>query len=170
MDLHQALQAGHDFYMVIAAASGTLLGAMFVVVSISSGFLSGERARLASFWMTPTVVNVTAITIGCAVLLTPLLTWELLGALLGCASLSGLLYAAIIGREIWKRRIDLDDRIWHGLMPPLGCAIMGAASALAILQHATSLEVLAAALLILLISAIRNAWDLIVFFVTRERG
>jgi hypothetical protein len=110
MDLRQALQAWHDFYAVIAAASGTLLGAMFVVVSISSGFLTGERARLASFWMTPTVVNTSAIVIGCAVLLTPLVTWELLGALLGCACLSGLLYAAIIGRKIWRRRIDLDDR------------------------------------------------------------
>jgi hypothetical protein len=170
MDLHQALQAWHDFYVVIAAASGTLLGAMFVVVSIATGFLTGERARLASFWMTPTVVNVTAVMIGCAVLLTPLLTWELLGALLGCASLSGLLYAAIIGREIWRRRFDLDDRIWHGLMPPLGCAIVGAASVLAVLHHESSLAVLAAALLVLLVAAIRNAWDLIVFFVSRERG
>jgi hypothetical protein len=170
MDLHQALQAWHDFYVVIAAASGTLLGAMFVVVSISSGFLSGERARLASFWMTPTVVNTSAIVIGCAVLLTPLVTWELLGALLGCASLSGLLYAATIGRQIWKRRFDLDDRIWHGLVPPLGCAIMGAASVLAVQRQETSLAVLAASLLLLLVAAIRNAWDLIVFFVSRDRG
>jgi hypothetical protein len=170
MDLHHALLAWHDFYMVVAAASGTLLGAMFVVVSISSGFLSGERARLASFWMTPTVVNTSAIVIGCAVLLTPLLTWELLGGLLGCASLSGLLYPAIIGREIWRRRFDLDDRIWHGLVPPLAYAIMGAASVLTVVRHESSLSMLAAALLVLLAAAIRNAWDLIVFFVSRDRG
>lgn len=170
MDLHQALQAWHDFYEVMAAASGTLLGAMFVVVSIGSGFLTRERARLVRVWTTPTVVNVSAVLIACAVLLTPLLTWELLGALLGLASLGGLVYMGFIGRVIWARHVDLDDRIWHGFVPPAGCVTMAAAAVLTILRHETSLAVLAAALLVLLVAAIRNAWDLIVFFVSRERG
>jgi hypothetical protein len=170
MELHQALQAWHDFYVVIAAASGTLLSAMFVVVSISSGFLTRDRARLVRVWTTPTVVNVSAVLIACAVLLTPLLTWELLGVLLGLASLSGLIYTGVIGRAIWARQVDPDDRVWHGLVPPAGCVTMAAAAVLALLRKETSLAVLAAALLLLLVAAIRNAWDLIVFFVSRERG
>jgi len=131
MDLHQALQAWHDFYEVSAAASGTLLGAMFVVASIGTGCLTRETARLVRVWTTPTVVNVSAMLIGCAVLLTPSVTWELLGVFLGVASLGGLIYMVIIGRAIWARHIDLDDRIWHGFVPPVGCLTMVAAAVLA---------------------------------------
>ncbi len=170
MGLYQALQAWHDFYVVIAAASGTLLGAMFVVVSIGTGFLTSERASAVRVWTTPTVVNVSAVLIACAVLLTPLLTWELLGALLGLASLGGLIYTGVIGRQIWARQVDPSDRIWHGVVPPVGCMTMAGAAVLATLRHETSLAVLAAALLVLLVAAIRNAWDLLVFFASRERG
>jgi hypothetical protein len=170
MDLYRALQGWHDFYLVIAGASGTLLGAMFVVVSIGTGFLTGERASRVRVWTTPTVVNVSGILIICAVLLTPLPTWPLLAILLGLASVSGLIYAGVIGRQIWTRRTDPSDRIWHGLVPPVGCAMMLGAAALAFRQQQTSLAVLAAALLALLVAAIRNAWDLIVFFVSRDRG
>jgi len=143
---------------------------MFAVVSLGTGFPTGERASAVRIWTTPTVVNVSGVLIACAVLLTPLLTWELLGTLLGLASLGGLIYMGAIGRAIWARRADPDDRIWHGLVPPAGCATMAAAAVLAALRRESSLAVLAAGLLVLLVAAIRNAWDLIVFFVSRERG
>ena len=170
MDLDRALQNWHDFYLVLAAASGTLLGAMFVVISIATGFLTAERASRTRIWTTPTVVNVSSILIICTVLLTPLPAWPLLAALLGLASLGGLIYASMIGRQIWMPGTDPSDRIWHGLVPPAGCAMMAGAAVLAALRREGSLPVLAATLLVLLIAAIRNAWDLIVFFASRDRG
>ena len=116
------------------------------------------------------MVNVSSVLIACAVLLTPMLSWQWLAALTGIASLFGLIYAAVIGRQIWHRHIDPSDRVWHGCMPPAACMIMAVAALLAVQQRDVSLDVLAAALLVLLVAAIRNAWDLIVFFVSRPRG
>ncbi len=170
MSLQEALHEWHDFYVVVGGASGVLLGAMFVVVSIATGILTADATHRTRAFVTPTVVNVSFVLIACAVLLTPVLKWQWLAALAGTASLFGLIYAAVIGRQIWQRQIDPSDRIWHGLMPPAACVIMAAAALLAAQQREVSLDVLAAALLVLLVAAIRNAWDLIVFFVSRPRG
>ncbi|MGH7153897.1 MAG: hypothetical protein ACREF3_08190 [Acetobacteraceae bacterium] len=170
MDLTKALHEWHDFYLMVGAASGALLGAMFVVASIASGFLTPERMPRARAFVTPTVVNVSSVVIACAVLLTPVLSWPRLTALTGAASLAGLIYAGVIGRQVWHREIDPSDRVWHGLVPPGACVMMAVAAVLAFQQRELGLDVLAAALLVLLIAAIRNAWDLIVFFVSRPRG
>ena len=47
---------------------------------------------------------------------------------------------------------------------------MAIAALLAAQRSEISLDVLATALLVLLVAAIRNAWDLIVFFVSRPRS
>jgi hypothetical protein len=169
MDLQQDLREWHDFYLLMGAASGTLLGAMFVVASIGTGFLTADRADSVRTFITPTVMNVSFVLIACALLVTPAMVWWGLCVLTGFSGLGGLTYMALIGRKIWLRHIDPSDRFWHGFVPTAGCLVIMAASVLAALQRDAAVELLATALLVLLIAAIRNASDLIVFLVSRER-
>ncbi len=169
MDLQQVLREWHDFYLLMGAASGTLLGAMFVVASIGTGFLTADRADSVRAFVTPTVVNVSSVLIACALLVTPAITWWRLCVLTGVSGVAGLTYLAVIGRTIWLRHVDASDRFWHGFVPPAGCLMVMATSVLAGLRREAAVELLSTALLVLLIAGIRNAWDLIVFLVSRER-
>ncbi len=170
MNLREVLADWHDFYLVIAAASGTLLGAMFVVVSIGTGFLTADRADAVRLFLTPTVMHVSGVLIACIVLLVPTLTPAWLTAVLGLGSLTGLAYTCFIWRQVWSRQMDWTDRLWHGLMPPVACLALAAAAVLTGLGRSAGFDALAGALVLLLVAAIRNAWDMIVFLVSRERG
>lgn len=148
-----ALETWHDFYAAIGTFSATLLGAMFVVASIGSGFLTHERAEASRIFLTPVVVHLTTALLGCALTMVPGLDWRWLGMLLGVGSLAGCGYAAFVGVHVRRRPVDRDDRIWYGALP--------------VFAHAALLT--AAVLALLLVASIRNAWDLILFFV-REAG
>lgn len=159
------LEAWHDFYAAIGTFSATLLGAMFVVASIGSGFLTHERAEASRIFLTPVVVHLTTILLGCALTMAPGLDWRWLGVLLGGGSLAGCGYAGFVGLHVRRRPVDRDDRIWYGGLPVLAHAALLAAAVLALLGHPYCLDVLAAGLALLLVASIRNAWDLILFFV-----
>jgi hypothetical protein len=66
-----ALHDWHDFFVVIGAASGGLLGAMFVVASIGSGFLTKKHATATRVFLTPTVIHMATVMFGCALAVAP---------------------------------------------------------------------------------------------------
>jgi hypothetical protein len=124
--MSQVLAGWHDFAMLIGAASGTLLGAMFVVVSVGTGFLTPERAAMTGIWITPTVAHVSCALFGCVLLLIPGISWAALAFVYGCSGVVGLAYGGWIFRAIWRRQTDISDRIWHALAPPVAYATMAA--------------------------------------------
>jgi hypothetical protein len=65
---------------VIGTASATLLGAMFVVASIGSGYLTQERSTGISAFLTPTVIHMASVVGGCALALVPSLDWRTLAS------------------------------------------------------------------------------------------
>jgi hypothetical protein len=66
-----ALREWHNFYSVLATASATLLGAMFVVASIGGSLLTKERAGEVRLFVTPTVIHLSAIVFSCAAAMVP---------------------------------------------------------------------------------------------------
>jgi hypothetical protein len=88
----------------------------------------------------------------------------------GLGGLIGLIYSGRIGLSVKRRReIDAEDRIWYAALPVLGYAAIAAAAFMVLRRLPGALEVLAAALILLLIAGIRNAWDMILFFVLHAR-
>jgi len=79
--------------MILGTASATLIGAMFVVVSIGSGFLTRERAIGIRTFLTSTVVNLSATLSGAALTMVPALDWLWLGGIVGVAGIAGLVYS-----------------------------------------------------------------------------
>jgi len=94
-----ALQGWHEFYELIGSAAAALLGAMFVVASIGSGFLTQDRAGEVRLFLTPTVVQLSTVLFGCVLALVPSLGWKSLSVMFG---LGGLL--AGIGGFFYLRR------------------------------------------------------------------
>jgi hypothetical protein len=168
----ELLHAWHDFYVLIGTAAATLIGLMFVAASIAASYLTEKHlAGIQSFY-TPTVVHFATVLITCVVLVAPLAATPL-GVLLLAIGATGLGYASFVwvrmGRRGFTATIDLADRFWYALSPVAGHLLLVAAVLmLLVLGDERSLEVLAVAIVLLLLAAIRNAWDITAWAVTRS--
>jgi len=84
-----------------------------------------------------------------------------LGLLIGLNALGGLIYYCFILMRLPRDSVaDLPDRLSYGASPVLGYAAALVAACFFFLGSAWAPEVLAGALVLLLIVNIRNAWDL----------
>jgi hypothetical protein len=164
------LHEWHDFYILIATVSVTIIGAMFVVASIASPHLTLARAAQSRAFFSPIVLHLSTSVLGCAAIMMPNLTDTGFVVLFGLGGLGGLVYSLLITFRIMHIHDDVEDRIWYAVVPDIGYLVMLAAALLALMHKPMALDMLAGAVAILLIAGIRNAWDLTLFFVTRERG
>ena len=169
--LADALRGWHEFYAVLATAASTIMAAMFVVASIASSFLTRERASETRFFLTPTVIHLAMVLFASTLVLVPSLDERTFGVLAGLVGLIGLVYSCAIGWNVSRRgpTLELMDRLWYGLLPVAGYVAMLAAALMALRHSSYCLETLAAALAFLLLAGIRNAWDLLLFFVIKSK-
>ncbi|MGH7918006.1 MAG: hypothetical protein ACREQE_11090 [Candidatus Binataceae bacterium] len=174
LPLIDILRGWHDFHTLIGAASATLVGLMFVAASIGAGvFTRAHQAGIRSF-LSPTVAHFSAVLTISLFATVPVETWGSLGALLICTGLLGLVYAVWIWRRMVRRgiigTIDLADRLWYALLPIAGYLLVAIAGALMSRRDASGLTILAAALILLLLIGIRNAWDMTVWIIDRRQS
>jgi len=167
--LDETLRSWHDFFIMAGTGAATLVGAMFVVASVASGFLTKENASATRVFMTPIVIHLSTVILACVLAMLPVLEWFSFALLLGAGGVAGLVYSSLVGLHVNRRTGDRGDRIWYAVIPILAYTAMIAAAMLAYLRLAASLEALAVALIIVLVAGIRNAWDLILFYITNAR-
>jgi hypothetical protein len=159
-----------DFFIVTATAGATLIGAMFVVVSIAVGFLTRERAAAAHAYLTSTLVHLGAVLAASLVTMAPVISWTGFGVMLAAGGVIGVLYVALLVGAVNRYRADWTDLLWYTLLPIVGYAVLGTAGVLALATDARAVEVLAAATVLILICGVRNAWDMILTFASRPRA
>lgn len=158
----------HDFYAILAMVAGTLLGAMFIVASISGRNMTKTRAAAVASFVTPTVIHLSVVMSACALLVVPTLPLQTLGIIGVVGGFVGLAAATRICWRVLHAKIEHIDRVWYGGVPLLGYAGILAAATMIEADARFGLETLAAAFGLLIIASIRNAWDLIIFLVGQE--
>jgi hypothetical protein len=164
--LAEMLHDWHDFYVLVGTASATLVGLMFVAASIGSAIFNEEHVLPLRAFLTPTVVHFASVLFVCLLITIPTQNWRSLGVLLGAGGLVGSIYSGGILVQIVIRhrfKVDMIDRLFYALVPVVGYLVVLAAAALLVMRSATSANVIAAGLLILLLAGIRNAWDMMVW-------
>src|ERR1700685_735078 len=111
-DRERVLSEWHAFFLVMGAAAGTLIGSMFIVVSIGSGLVKG--GTLASrIYVTPTIIHLAFVLMACAFVLIPTLTPLRLGAAAGVAGIVFLAYAARNVFHIQRQNtVEWSDRLF----------------------------------------------------------
>ena len=163
------LERWQDLYMLVGTAAAALIALLFVAVSIGAGSLSRDTHGPTCTYMSPVAFHFAAVLFFAAVALVPSHTQTSLGLLFGSAAVVGMVYAAFIIRRLLTDNIaDLPDRLAYGLAPLVAYAAIFAA---AVLLHGGSqkaAEVLAGAVLLLLMVNIRNAWDLLLAMARRQ--
>jgi hypothetical protein len=161
-----ALSEWRDFYVMIGTASGALVGATFIVVTLTAG-VPNRMLGIRGF-ISPTAVHLASVLVGSAILAIPNISALAVTLLLGVGGLMGTVYGAIVVARIWRLKLDLADRCCYGLLPIAAYAAMLAAAAMIVLRVDSPLYVLAASLLLLLIVGMRNAWDMASFMILRN--
>ncbi|HTR83785.1 MAG TPA: hypothetical protein VMI56_04870 [Reyranella sp.] len=165
------LKEWHDFYILLGTASATLLGLMFIAVSLGAGFLTEERQAGTRTFMTPVVVHYGSVFFLSALALFPSHQAAVLAVLVGAIALAGAGLSTWITIRVVRTSMTnyVEDYFAYGVLPGVAyLALLGAAASIC-LEKELGFDLLAGALLLLAIVNIRNAWDLTLSMV-RQHG
>ena len=171
VSLDQALRDWRDFYMLGGTAAATLVGLMFVFASIGASRFSDKYLAPMRAFITPTVVHFASALFVCLVSIMPCHDERSLGAVLGVGALIGVAYCGGIFAFILRRfaaGLTWEDRAFYALLPLAGYLGLLASSALEFDGRPYDANISAgAAILVLIVAGMRNAWDMTVWMTTR---
>ena len=160
-----------SFYLLVGGASGGLIGLVFIVVTLLRGGDARDRLRGASIYMSPIVFNLTAALVLSAIATAPTLPVALTGGLIGASALVGLISSGRVLVMLGVGRVIQPAHwtdIWaYGVIPTFAYLVVAAASAAVWLMPDWASLMLATSLIGLLVSSIRNAWDLVTWITAK---
>ena len=159
---------GWDNYFVLTGtAAGGLIGLLFVVITLTSGLDRSRALRASGIYMTPNVVHFAVTLVASALVLAPRMSMHVDALILAGAALAGLSNAirtchGIVGfaRESGATP-HWSDMPLYGLAPGVLYMLLLSDAGAIWVGAAFAPFLLAALLMILMLLAIRNAWDLI---------
>jgi hypothetical protein len=163
--LAETFHGWHDFFLLLGTASATLVGLMFIAVSIGANIFKEENRPALEVFLGPTVVHFAAVLVFCLLAVVPLHGWLSLAALAAAIGLAGIVYAGRVWFRLARSRyqIDLIDRTFYAPLPALAYLVVLVAAALLYAQSEWGFVVAAAGLITLIVAAIRNAWDMMIW-------
>jgi hypothetical protein len=147
-----------DFYVTVGTASGAIVGAAFVVASLTSG--QEKRELGIRGFITPTAVHLAGVMVGSAVMIVPAPTALFLAAFFGGGGLLGLAYGGVVLARVRGLKLDLEDRFWYLTAAPIAYAVMTASAWMMWSGNSHALQLLAVSLVALLVIGMRNLWDM----------
>jgi len=165
------LSGWDNFYVIAGSSAAGLTGLTFVVITLSGGARRVSALGLHTF-VTPTIVHFGAVLAVAAYLSMPRHGRLSLSLGLGAAGLAGLVYAGWI--RAGMRRLGPDyspvaeDWIWNVILPAIVYAVLLAEALLIWRWPRASMYGVAAAVVLLMIIGIHNAWDIAVWNTIRR--
>ncbi|HKW45501.1 MAG TPA: hypothetical protein VJN22_07575 [Candidatus Eremiobacteraceae bacterium] len=160
-----------NFYIMTGTAAASLIGLMFVVITLLTGV---ERTRRSSdgisAFSTPTVVH-----FGAALLVSLLavVPWHSLvppSSIIALAGACGVVYVLRL-LDISRRKVeyepDVEDWTWYTILPILAYGALFVGALLVLAAPVNALFDVAASVVLLIFIGIHNAWDIVTYLVTR---
>jgi hypothetical protein len=171
--LGDSLTRWHEFYALLGAAAGTLVGLLFVAATVGAGAFSTDRRAPVRIFLSATVVHFSSVLVLALILLAPIENWIVLGAMVLACGLLGVAYYGLVWRDAKRDGllavVDLEDRVWYGMLPVAAYLSEAVSGYMLASGQAAGCAVLAVALAFLLVVGIHNAWDITVWSLTRRR-
>jgi hypothetical protein len=165
------LHAWDNFFNLAGQAAATLMGLIFVAVTVVTGFSTSRIMEGARGFLTPTLVHFGIVLLQVLALLAPWSSAWPLGIVLGLLGLAGLGYQvkAIftrqqVGSDLLK---GLDLLPWLGV-PALGYTSMIVGAVGLIARKSFAPYAMAGATMLLLFAGAYAAWDLTLWIVTNR--
>jgi hypothetical protein len=160
-----------NFYIMAGTSGATLIGLLFVVVTLGAGWSTSRGKAGVDAFLTPTLVHFSGVLFLAMALLVPWPSvWSISSILLLCA-LTGLAYQTYAILE--KHRQDLVSLRWLDWIPHAGVPALGNASMIAgaiglIVDKPFAPYAIAGAVTLNLAAGIYGAWD-ITLWIVRNR-
>ena len=172
--LPEVLEEWHNFFGLLGAAAGTLVGLLFVAATVSSGVFTFERRAPLRVFLTATVVHFSSILAVSLIMMLPLASWPALGGMVVIAGFVGLGYSGLAVRDSIQdgliTNIDWEDRTWYGVLPFLAYVAECISGITLACGAAAGCAALATCMALLLLVGIHNAWDITIWTITRRQG
>jgi hypothetical protein len=164
-----------NYFMLLGAASGSLIGLLFVVVTLTSGIERSRALRASAIYLTPTLIHFAVTLVSSAVAVVPAMKPRVAAVILIVAALMGFLNAVRTCFGILEFHKDGTPPHWsdawcYGVAPgAIYVGLIGSATGVWV-GWPLAVSAGAALLMILMLVAIRNAWDLITWMAPRGPG
>jgi hypothetical protein len=146
------------FYMLAGGTAGTLIGLIFVVITLGMDHAKeGDELRTRIF-VTPILVYFTSLLVISMVMVAPtsaLTRAAILGAI-GCAGLGYVMNLALLSRQ--RGEANGLRLVFYVLLPIASYVLIATAAAAWALEASFANTIGAIAVVILLITALRNSW------------
>jgi hypothetical protein len=167
------LDGWDNFFIMAGTAAATLIGLVFVAVTVGAGFSKSSIAQGARGFLTPTLIRFSGVFFLSLAVLAPWPSATPLGIILSLGGLAGLAYQirVIAGRR--KAGLILPD--WHDWLPHVGVPALGSGSLIAgaaglLAKRSFAPYAIAGAAVLLLCAGIYGSWDLTLWMVkNREK-
>jgi hypothetical protein len=161
-----------SFYLLLGSAAGALIGLLFVVATLTSGLDKSAAMRGASIYLTPTVFHFAMVLTVSALALAPGAAASFVGLVVGACAAAGLAYAVAVAVAI-RKGAGTEPPHWsdfwcYGVAPSALYVALGAAAIAVSAAPARAPYLIAAPLVALLLTCIRNAWDLVTYLAPRN--
>ena len=160
-----------NFFLLIGGASGSLIGLLFIVATLFSGRDRDRVLQAGAIYSTPTVFKLAIVLVLSGVAMTPVAGAWPMGLLLVVVSLIGIVYSCL--GLVRFRRFSHEDQphwsdCWLYCAAPLALYLaLGFGATLIWLDRPLAAPVVAGVLMLMLLLAIRNAWDLVTWLSPR---
>lgn len=159
------LQQWSSFFSITSAASATLLGLLFVVITIAPG-LGRQLASKSKVYLTPAVLYLTTVLVMSALLTIPNQS-RLSAAICICImGLFGLIYIgslAVLRGKLFEKRFD---RYRYAGVPFLAYVVLLSGGLALHRSGQVGLDVVAAGMVMLLNAAIQNSWSIAISIIS----
>jgi hypothetical protein len=159
------LHGWDNFFVMAGTAAATLIGLLFVAVTVGSGFSASSIVQGSRGFLTPTLIRFGGVLFLSLAVLVPWPSAWPIGIILSLGGLAGLAYQVKV--VVMRRKVGLVLPDWHDWLP-YASLIVGAVGLLA--ERSFAPYAIACATVLLLFAGIYGAWDLTLWMIkNREK-
>jgi hypothetical protein len=157
-----------NFYVIVGSSGAALIGLQFVVIALVAEVRARSSHDQIGAYATPTIMHLAATLLVSTLMSAP---WRALGPLawtLRVVGVAGVSYEAIILKRARRQQgyqPVFEDWLWHTILPFAAYAGLFVAAVLLRTREGGALFMIAGMALSLLLVAIHNAWDTVVYIV-----
>jgi hypothetical protein len=171
---NETLHSWQNFYFMIGGASATLIGLMFVAVSLGIGLVTESTRESVALFVTPSVIYFVSVLLLASVMLVPAFSPPLLALILFVGSTIGLIRVVPFAKQLFKmakKHQDFNLQEWlTQVIVPVVAYLLTLASAVFFASEQWSMAFASVCIgtMLVLICAIANTWSLIVWIVEQR--
>jgi hypothetical protein len=166
------LHGWDNFLMTAGAAAATLIGLLFVAITLGADLSTPNVAEGTRAFLTPTIFQFSAVLFQCLALLAPWPSAWAAGIILGLWGLAGLVYQVAVFlmlRKTESATLDWIDFALFSAVAALSHASLIAGAGGLIAGNSFAPYAIAGAITVLLLTGIRGAW-VVTLWIATNRG